>query len=267
VDSLGGRDGQEVVVSSGRWVVRSLGAIALATIFAGTAGAGTISDVVPTGTLQIGGSSLPIDSTAWAIDPDSGEFELFAQYITSEGSITISGGGNLDPIQAFAASVVDFGAPTTFSFTFSAPIVLPNPAGFVTITGDISGSFSEGTLPLNGGSVTVVGGTLGIAEWDVNGTFLLGNGGSHVYPTPPPGGPFTDTYPIPPQASLIFDCSTTGSGTCDTFSSHISFTGGGGGYAFTTTGTINNVPEPAAGALLGLAGLAFALRGRRQRVA
>jgi hypothetical protein len=266
VDSLGGRDGQEVVVSSGRWVVRSLGAIALATIFAGTAGAGTISDVVPTGTLQIGGSSLPIDSTAWAIDPDSGEFELFAQYITSEGSITISGGGNLDPIQAFAASVVDFGAPTTFSFTFSAPIVLPNPGGFVTITGDISGSFSEGTAPANGGSVTQVLGTLGIGEWDVNGAYVLGNGGSNTYLV---SGGLVQSYPIPPQASLLFDCSTTGSGTCDTFSTRISFTGGGGGdgYAFTTTGTINNVPEPGAGALVGLAGLAFALRARRQRVA
>jgi hypothetical protein len=82
-------------------------------------------------------------------------------------------------------------------------------------------------------------------------------------------GGLVQNYPIPPQASLVFDCSTTGSGTCDTFSTRISFTGGGGGdgYAFTTTGTINNVPEPAVGALLGLAGLALALRRHRQRVA
>jgi hypothetical protein len=247
-------------------MVQSLGGIALAAIFAGTAGAGSISDVVLTGTLQIGSQSMAIDSTHWVLDPDTGEFELNVSYATSEGSITINGGGELDPIQAFAASVVDFGTPTTFSFSISAPIVLPNPAGFVTITGDISGSFSEGTAPADGGSVTQVGGTLGIGEWDVNGVYLLGNGGSHTYLT---SGGLVQNYPIPAQASLVFDCSTTGSGTCDTFSSRISFTGGGGGdgYAFTTTGTINNVPEPAAGALLGLAGLAFALRGRRQRMA
>jgi MYXO-CTERM domain-containing protein len=93
--------------------------------------------------------------------------------------------------------------------------------------------------------------------------YVLGNGGSHTYPV---AGGLVQSYPIPPQASLVFDCSTTGSGTCDTFSTRISFTGGGGGdgYAFTTTGTINNVPEPAAG-LLGLAGLALVVHARRQR--
>ena len=251
-------------------VVGSLGGIALAATLAGTAGAGSISDVVLTGTLQIDDSQpMAIPLTDWSVDPITGEFELSTSFgfdVEGDGgSITITGGGELDPIQAFAAAVVDFGAPSTFSFTLSAPIVLPNPGGFVTITGDISGSFSEGTAPANGGSVTVVGGTLGIAEWDVNGVFLLGNGGSHTYPPPAPA----QSYPIPPQASLVFDCSTTGSGTCDTFSTHISFTGGGGGdgYAFTTTGTINNVPEPASGALLGLAGLAFALHLRRARLA
>lgn len=251
---------------SRRSVVGSLGGIALAATVAGTAGAGPISNVVLTGTLQIDGESIAIDSTAWTLDPESGEFGLNASYATSEGSITISGGGLLDPIQAFGANVLDFGAPSTFSFTLSAPIVLPNPSGFVSITGDISGSFAEGTAPANGGSVTQVGGTLGIGEWDVNGVYVLGNGGSYTYPTPPPNA---QSYPIPPQASLIFDCSTTGTGTCDTFSTRISFTGGGGGdnYGFSTTGTINNVPEPASGALLGLAGLALALHIRRPRVA
>ena len=68
--------------------------------------------------------------------------------------------------------------------------------------------------------------SLGIGEWDVNGVSLLGNGGSHTYPV---SGGLVQSYPIPPQASLVFDCSTTGTGTCDTFSTRISFTGGGGG--------------------------------------
>jgi hypothetical protein len=251
-------------MSSSRGLVGLLGGMLLAALCAGTAGAGSMTDVVLTGTLEIDGQSMEIGSTDWSLDPETGEFELFTQYATSEGSITISGGGHLDPIQAFAVSVLDFGAPSTFGFTLSAPIVLPNPSGFVLITGDISGSFSEGTDPVDGGSVTQVLGTLGIAEWDVNGVYVLGNGGSHTYATPPPN---TQSYPIPPQTSLIFDCSTTGTGTCDSFSTRISFTGGGGGdgYAFTTTGTINNVPEPIAGTLLGLAGLALTLRMRRQR--
>jgi hypothetical protein len=248
-----------------RSLVGLLGGAAVCVLGAGMASAGTISDGALGGTITIDGQPMAIDPSAWSLDRETGEFELYFHYATSEGSITLTGGGQLDPIQAFAASVVDFGAPSTFGFSLSVPIVLPNPAGFVTITGDISGSFSEGTAPANGGSVTVVGGTLGIAEWDVNGAFLLGNGGSHTYLV---GGGPVQSYPIPPQASLLFDCSTTGSGTCDTFSTHISFTGGGGGdgYAFTTTGTINNVPEPASAALLGFASLAWWLRLRRVRI-
>jgi hypothetical protein len=241
----------------------SLLGTALVLLLAGAAGAGSITDPRLTGTLEIDGTVMPIDPSMWQVDPDTGEFDLFATFSTTEGQITISGGGLLDPVQAFGANVLDFGAPSSFVFNLSAPIVLPNPAGIVSMTGDISGSFGEGA-PLgfeDGGSVTQAGGSLGIAEWDVNGAIVLGNGGSYTYPPPLR----TQSYPIPPQATLLFDCSTTVSGTCDSFSTRISFTGGGGGdnYGFSTSGTINNVPEPGAAVLLGLAGLALACRSRR----
>jgi hypothetical protein len=227
--------------------------------------AGSIPGFDLAGTVQIDGQTWTIDSSDWQVDPETGEFSLDPMtFSNAEGQITFSGGGLADPEQAYGANVLDFGAPSNFSFSLSVPIVLPNPSGIVSITGDISGSFGEGA-PLgaeDGGSVTQIGGTLGIAEWDVNGVYLLGSGGSYTY-LPPSR---TQSYPIPPQASLLFDCSTTGSGTCDSFSTRISFTGGGGGdnYGFSTNGTINLVPEPGTVFLLGSGLMGLAIYGRKR---
>jgi hypothetical protein len=43
----------------------------------------------------------------------------------SQGTVQIAGVADADPAIAYGIAVVDFGAPSTFGFTFSIPIVLP----------------------------------------------------------------------------------------------------------------------------------------------
>jgi hypothetical protein len=156
-------------------------------------------------------------------------------------------GGNLDPFFAFASWVVDFGAPSIFSFVFSSPIS-PTITGLANYSLSVGGSFSS-TSGSPGGSIAIAApNTLGIAEGLVNGSTVIAG----VGPGASFGGPGTVTYG-PYSTSGTYDCSLVGG--CTSFQAAVRFLGSGGGDAFSFSGTyeILLVPVPAAVWLLGSA--------------
>ena len=73
-----------------------------------------------------------------------------------EGKVTISGSADADPAIAYGIAVADFGAPSTFGFSFSIPI-LPGelPASPTTINSSVVGGLTDFTG--NGVSIAPVG--------------------------------------------------------------------------------------------------------------
>ena len=227
-----------------RCVAASALALCSATTFASTVG------VTTSPTLRVWWDD-PEDATprvlvgtvTFAVNED-GSFQAEAQSFTwgygaEEDTLHFyDGDGNLDPFVNFAVGVVDSGAPSTFTFTFSTPVA-PTISGPVNYTLDLAGSFTNGS-PNNGGSLSMAApNTLGVLEARFNGTTSIdgiggtgttgfGSGGSSVY------GPFA--------SSGTYDCS--GLGGCTSMTARLSFTGSGGSDAYNFTGRFEIIPVP-----------------------
>jgi MYXO-CTERM domain-containing protein len=201
------------------------------------------------GTLEIGGE------TGWQHTASGGDF------------ISIGGVIDPDPQIDFGFSVTDFGAPSTFTFSFSSPITLG--AGPTVVFASLSGGLNDVTS--NGASVTPalpdtdLDGILEMMASSVDNGGPLTNMGVDVgqQMVLPPGTSGTQTYGpynAGPQAGPP--------GPWGNLSSTVKFTGSGGGDIFSATGhaEINNgvvAPEPTAFGLLGLEGLGVVRRRRR----
>jgi hypothetical protein len=158
--------------------------------------------------------------------------------------------GNLDPFVNFGYGVVDAGAASVFTVTFSSPIV-PTITGVANYTLSLAGSFTNGT-PNNGGSLAMAApNTLGVLEGLLNLTTAVD--GTGVGAGFAPGPPFSATYG-PYGTSGTYDCSVLGG--CTSLQARLSFLGSGGFDAYSFTGSFevtDAVPVPAAVWLLGSA--------------
>lgn len=170
--------------------------------------------------------------------------------------------GNLDPFMSFSYGVVDAGAASIFTITFTSPIV-PTISGMANYNLSLAGSFTNGT-PNNGGSFTMAApNTLGVFEALLNATTSIdgmgGTGTTSFLPGPPGSVGFGYS-----DVSGTYDCSVLGG--CTSFQSRLSFLGTGSFDAYSFTGSFEiteAVPLPAAVWLLGSAlGVIGVLRRR-----
>lgn len=238
--------------------VFSFGSIASSTARAGVLGASA--------TAVVDGQQFDIPVTF----DDGSQTYQFELNITTEGGDTVTGGGELDPDPdiAYGVAVTDFGAPSSFSFVFSVPLVTPlspqidvdaSIAGGITdFTGD--GAWINPSLAdLDGDGFAEVqtadldGGNMGV---DVGPAALYGPG--------PPGANHTYQHSDGPRVG-------PGGGPYNTLSLSLSFGLSGGGDIFSVTGFAQalqgpRIPEPSSMALVlvGL-GLAVAVWRRSRR--
>jgi hypothetical protein len=210
--------------------------------------------------------------TAWATQEEGTDAWIIDGYEwggpTAAAWIQLSAYLDPDPVILYAGTTIDFGAPSTFGFTFIQGIVSTAAPGVATHTHSSSTTGAGGsTTPVtafpalgdpDGDTVPEIAvyslSTNGGTTWlnvglDLSPSFI-GAAGSDTQ------GPFSEG-PVAGPA---------GSGSYDTMRVDVSFTMGGGGDAYTWNGEASiEVPEPPIGALLalGLGGLwAFGLRRR-----
>jgi hypothetical protein len=180
------------------------------------------------------------------VNLDDPELNYTGSWTWGVDTINLNIGGNVDPIITIAAGVVDGGAPSSFFFTVSAPLV-PTLYGLQNYDLRLSGSFADGGT--NGGSVGLGTATVlpiaNLANATLNGTSMAGVGVPVGFPSPIAlYGPYANVG--------TFDCGILG---CTSFGIDLSFLGSGSGDALSFTGrfTINPVPVPAAVWLMGSA--------------
>ncbi len=173
----------------------------------------------------------------------------------------------LDPSGSFSASYTDFGAPSTFTTTFTFPAFAPTMFGTVLFSGSVSGSATDGTAVPDGVSYTPSGGNPGVFRYELFdttsallATFFHDPGAA--FPAGPPNthvtGPYDNT-----GSPLVVGAGPNGVGTVTVTAS---FTGSGGTDQYAFTGRWDVIPEPSSFglALSGLLGLAaFAWKRRK----
>jgi hypothetical protein len=119
---------------------RSVAALAAAAVLA-WAGPAAAQDRVPTAVAEIDGERFAVEVR---LSDDGKTFFIPEQtFETGEGSLTVDGFFDPDPMFAYGLAVVDFGPPSTFGFFFSGPIVPTGPG--TTVAASIVGGLTDFT--------------------------------------------------------------------------------------------------------------------------
>jgi hypothetical protein len=182
---------------------------------------------------------------------------------------TVSGAADPDPSVSYGLGISDFGAPSSFTFTFTSPIVATGPPVF-------SNAYVSGGLNnVSGGGVTLTpllpdSDGDGIAEVQVarvssGGPFV--NMGVDVGPISVNSGPIGAQYAYPPAPASLYSAGPIagpgpGPWTSLSVTAAFSLTGGGDAVALTGLASVA-VPEPSTWLLLSAAGLFAWFRIRR----
>ncbi len=218
---------------------------------------------------------LTVDGEAPIIVPvesnqDGGIIDNFMASQPGEWEVTINGFFDPDPTIIYAISVLDFGAPSSFSFVFSQPIVPTAAPGVVTAS--LSGSTTDGGDGL-GVTVTPLAppgfipedsptDEIAVFSLSTSGGIPFLNAGLDLGPMFLGAAP-SDTYGAFAEGPVA---GPAGAGSYDTMRVDLNFSLTGGQDAFTLNGgALVVVPEPGTATLfgLGLLGLgAFRRRGR-----
>jgi PEP-CTERM motif len=206
----------------------------------------------------------PDGGDGWIIDQAKWGSELLG------AEITVSAFLDPDPSILYAASVIDFGAPSTFGFIFIQPIVATAAPGVATHTHSSSttgggGSTAPVTAAAPPGGISVDGDAtpeIAVYSLSTNGGTTWLNAGMDLSPS------FVGAAPSDTQGPFNEGpiAGPAGSGSYDAMRVDVNFAMAGGTDAYTFNGEATiNVPEPSVAALLavGLGGL-FAFGTRRR---
>lgn len=202
----------------------------------------------------------------WVVDP--------FDWTDSEGNqITISGELDPDPQINFAINVLDFGAPSNFSFTFILPLnpLVSNPSiVFDSLVGTVTGGAGGGGvtvtalppppgIPVDGDPVV----ELQVYTLSDDGGLTWKNVGLDAGPTTfVPVAPF---FSAPYGSYNQGPIPTIAGGPWTHMRADLNFGLSGGGDAFSLSGAKVLVPEPATGALALLFAMGMSAIARRSR--
>jgi hypothetical protein len=197
------------------------------------------------------------DGTHYLFDADTsgvgnGDFDL----------TLLSGEGDTDPMLTYGISVTDFGAPTTFTFMFTLPIIATGPS--LSVSASMSATVTDGGDGVVGIAPVAPETTLQQSFVSPDAGFTLVNAGVDVGPgsaaiplTGIPGSGLHGPFASGPLAGPAI--------TADFLKITLAFTGTGDGDVYTINGgmVVNAVPEPGTLSLLAV-GLGGALVARRR---
>ncbi len=177
-----------------------------------------------------------------------------------ENLVMANGAGDPDPFNSFGLSITDFGAPSSFVFSFIIPVVPCPPGSILKAVTTLSGSFTDGASG-DGGSITPFLQPAVLASFtgapltslsDIGAAMAFPGGGSSIY------GPFSDTVFLGDPGFTFLGLTAA-------------FTGTGGGDIYTLSGSVVTeclaIPEPASLVMAGLGAVVGlgVLRRRRAR--
>lgn len=207
-------------------------------------------------------AELTVDGEVWPIAfsaTDKG-YALEWGIETPEFEVMVEGMMDPDPSIGYGIAVSDFGAPSTFGFSFFTPIVPTGPA--TTVDASVAGALTD--LTGDGVSITPTGATLQTSSVFAPMTSMgVDVGAAAAFPAGAPGalhtyGPFVDG----PKSGPVAAGAWTGLGVSTSFS----LSGGGDIAALTGFAQVLTAPAvPDAGASAALLGLTFLGLGAARR--